>query len=212
MPIFDPKHFANVLREARAGSTDALGKLLEPFRMPLLVESRKRAAARVGLRLDRLGVDQAELVQETFRAAIPAFSQFRGATEAELLGWLRRILINQLTYAGTRYLKAKKRDGGRPLSLDQELPQGPPRDWILDSDDTPCTSSSQRERYEIMQRALERLKPKYQNVIALRNSSARPFAEIAAELGTTPEAVMKTWERALKAWRQEIEKLGLKEL
>src|SRR5687767_8640899 len=98
MPIFEPTHFANLLAEAQSGSTEALGKLLEPFRMPLLVESRRRATARVN---DH--VDQAELVQETFQAAVPAFAQFRGTTEAELLGWLQRILINQLTYLGARY-------------------------------------------------------------------------------------------------------------
>ena len=207
MPIFDPTHFAKLLATARNGSTDALGKLFEPFRMALLAESRRRATTRVSDHMD-----QAELVQDTFQAAVPAFAQFRGTTEAELLGWLKRILHNQVAYLGMRYLKAQKRDAGRPVSLDQELPQGPPRDWIMDSDDTPCTSSSQREHWEIMQRALERLNPRYQKIIALRNGTAKSFADIAAELGATPDAVMKTWERALKAWRQEMEKLGLKEL
>ncbi|MCI0682406.1 MAG: sigma-70 family RNA polymerase sigma factor [Gemmataceae bacterium] len=205
MPIFEATHFAGLLDEARHGSTEALGKLLEGFRTQLLLDIRRRASAKVVAH-----ADHAELVQETFQAAVPAFPGFRGGTEAEMVGWLQQILRNQLRDRN-RYLKARKRDAGRPLSLDQESPHGALRDCILDSDATPCTSSSQRERQEIMDRALRQLKPKYQQMIALRNGTTKEFTEIAADLGTTPDAAMKTWNRALKAWRDEMVKLGLTE-
>jgi RNA polymerase sigma factor (sigma-70 family) len=155
-------------------------------------------------------VDEAELVQDTFQAAISAFAQFRGATEAELFVWLRQILRHRALNLGEHYLNTQKR-AGRPVSLDRDFPESAWHDMFIDDEDTPCTSSGSREFKAIMQRALLQLKPHYQEVITLHYGAEKTFADIAALQNTTTDAVIKTWKRALKAWRRTMEEMGLKE-
>ena len=198
MPIFAADDFARLLREAREGSSEALGQLLEPFRKHLVRLSPVFPA----------DFDDAELVQDTFHAAVGGFAQFRGSTEAELFVWLRQILRHRALNLGER-LKTKKR-AGRPLSLDSEFGERAWRDMLIDDEDTPCTSSSSREFNAIMQRALLQLKPHYQEVITLHYGAEKTFADIAALKNTTTDAVIKTWKRALRAWRRTIEEMGFK--
>jgi RNA polymerase sigma-70 factor (ECF subfamily) len=53
------------------------------------------ARLQIGRRLQSK-VDAADLVQETFLEAHRHFTQFRGRTEEELVGWLRQILAANL--------------------------------------------------------------------------------------------------------------------
>lgn len=203
MPIFEPEHFATLLRQAREGASEAVGKLLEPFRLYL---GRQRLPPAL-----QAHVEDAELVQETFAAAIRAFPKFRGTTEAEFFVWLRQIQHHRALSLGKRYLDTQKRGGARPVSLDRDFSEGAWRDMLFDDEETPCTSSSSREFKAIMQRALLQLKPHYQEVITLHYGSEKTFAEIAALQGTTTDAVMKTWRRALKSWRRTMEEMGVKD-
>ena len=208
MPIFAPEHFSLLLQQAREGSTEAVGQLLEAFR-PNLAGRRFSSALQAALQTH---VETGDLVQETFQAAIASFSQFRGASEAELFVWLRQILMRRAMNLSQRLLNTKKRGDGRPVSLDQSFADRAWRDMLVDDEDTPCTSSSSREISAIMQRALLQLKPHYQEVITLHYGSEKTFAEIAAAHNTTTDAVMKTWRRALRAWRLTMEEMGVKGL
>ena len=202
MTHFAADEFARLLGHARTGSSDALGRLLEPYRAQL---ARQPLASAL-----RGHMDAAELVQEVFQSALRGFGQFRGATEAEWRSWLEQILRNQALNLVERFRHTQKR-GPVPVSIDQNFCQVALRDLLIDDDATPYTSTSTREASEIMGRALGHLKPEYQEVIQLRYAGEKSFAEIAALWGKTPEAVMKTWKRALMAWRRAMEELGLKE-
>src|SRR5579871_6462581 len=87
-----------LLRLARAGEAQALGRLMECYRNYLGLLARLQ----IGRRLQGK-VDPSDLVQETFLDACRAFDQFRGTTEAELLGWLRRCLATNLASLARRY-------------------------------------------------------------------------------------------------------------
>src|ERR687885_927392 len=92
----DPEH---LLREARAGGAVPLGQLLELYRRYLALLAR----VQIGQRLQGK-VDASDLVQETFLEAHRHFARFRGASEAEVVRWLRQILAAKLADLLRRYL------------------------------------------------------------------------------------------------------------
>src|SRR5262249_62211948 len=92
------------LPAARAGSQEALGRLLEACHGYLLMVARQELPAD----LQAKG-GASDLLQETLMDACRDFAQFRGDTEAELLGWLRQILRNNLAHFNRRYRDTAKR-------------------------------------------------------------------------------------------------------
>ena len=96
---------ARLILEAREGRREALERLVSLYRNYLVV------LARGGLNGPlRVKVDPSDVVQETMFAAFRDFVQFRGASEAELVAWLRRILARRLAMAGRRYRGTAARD------------------------------------------------------------------------------------------------------
>src|SRR5262245_58886234 len=77
----------NLLQDARAGNAATLGQLLESYRRYLALLAR----VQIGQRLQGK-VDASDLVQETFLEAHRNFSRFQGASEGQLVRWLRQIL------------------------------------------------------------------------------------------------------------------------
>jgi RNA polymerase sigma-70 factor (ECF subfamily) len=87
-----------LLRLARSGNAVALGRLLEMYRNYLALLARLH----IGRRL-RGKIDPEDLVQETFLKAHRDFPLFHGTSEAQLAGWLRRILSANLAMCLRRY-------------------------------------------------------------------------------------------------------------
>ena len=77
----------DLIQEARGGDAAALGRLLELYRRYLALLAR----VHIGQRLQGKA-DASDIVQEAFLQAHRNFGRFRGATEAQLVGWLRQIL------------------------------------------------------------------------------------------------------------------------
>ena len=63
---------------------------------------------------------------------------------------------------------------------------------------TPSQEGANREQQLRLAEVLQRLPPDHREVIVRRNLRMQSHAEIAAELGRTPEAVRMLWIRALK--------------
>src|SRR5438128_12586041 len=93
-----------LIAAARAGSTEALGQVLETCRQYLLLVANQQVPPELAAKLA-----PSDLVQETFLKAHREFAQFQGRTEAELLGWLRRILLNNLVSFSRQYEGTDKR-------------------------------------------------------------------------------------------------------
>src|SRR6059058_1854595 len=87
-----------LLALARRGEGFSLGELLELYRGYLSLLARLQ----IGRRLQGK-VDAADLVQETFLKAHRDLARFRGRTEAELVHWLRQILVANLAMQVRRY-------------------------------------------------------------------------------------------------------------
>src|SRR5450755_753125 len=102
----------DLLRDARAGHDEARGRLLDGYRNYLILLARLQLS-----RTLRGKADPSDLVQETFLRAHRDFAQFRGATEVELLGWLRRILATTAANFVRHYLGTRRRD----VRLEQQM-------------------------------------------------------------------------------------------
>src|SRR3954451_18258751 len=107
------------LLEARQGSGEALGQLLESFRAYLLLIAQRELDPDL-----RAKGGASDLVQETFLEAQRDFPNFRGDTEAELMGWLRQMLLNNLASFSRRFRATAKRRLACEISLEADLPAG----------------------------------------------------------------------------------------
>jgi RNA polymerase sigma-70 factor (ECF subfamily) len=182
------------LPEAQAGSSEALGQLLEACRGYLLLVAQRELAPD----LQAKG-GASDLVQETLLDAVRAFPRFQGTSEAEVLAWLRRLLLNNLVSFARRYRDADKRQVGREVGL-AEGSAGPAADVP-----TPSHQAAEQEEARRVQEALERLPEDYRRVLRLRFEEERSFEDIGRLLGLTPNAARKLWVRAVKRLQQETE-------
>ncbi len=105
---------ADLIARARSGDRGALGLLLDRYRGLLRRLAGQGLNPALGRRLDA-----SDLVQQTFLEAAESFERFRGAGEAELSAWLRRILEYNVAGAARDHLFRQKRAAGREASLDE---------------------------------------------------------------------------------------------
>lgn len=195
-----PSAFQARLEESRAGGGDHLGLLLEVYRPYLLKVANDELDS--DLRPKAGGSD---LVQQTFLEANKNFEAFRGATEAELIAWLRKILLNNIANLHRQYRSTGKRDIDREVSIhatgSSVINVGiPPA-----KDDSPSQEALAREEAEAIERALARLPADYRTAIVMRHQLHRSFAEIGAALNRSPEAARKVWARAIEALQVELD-------
>jgi RNA polymerase sigma-70 factor (ECF subfamily) len=144
-----------------------------------------------------------DLVQETFLDAQRGLDQFRGDTEAELLAWLRRLLLNNLVSFTRQYRGTDKRQIGREVVLRAAdsscIGCGEPAADAL----SPSRQAMAHEQAEATRRALERLPEDYRRVLLLRYQEGQSFEEIGRTLGRTANAVRKLWLRAIERLRED---------
>src|SRR4029077_18908049 len=91
VPTFGGAELEEWLEAARAGSAEALGKVLEACRPYLLVIANEELDSDL-----KAKVGPSDVVQDSCAKAHEAFSRFEGRRRPELLAWLRQILLNEL--------------------------------------------------------------------------------------------------------------------
>lgn len=183
---------------ARLGEGEAVGRLLELYRGYLTM------LARLGLTRRLQGkVEPADVVQETFLEAHRHFAGFQGNSEGELVGWLRQILAARLANTVRHFLGTRQRDARLERELADDLNQSSRvlEKALIAPQSTPSQRASQREQAVLLADALERLPADYREVIVLRHLQELPFAEVAARMDRSVEAVKKLWTRALAKLR-----------
>jgi RNA polymerase sigma-70 factor, ECF subfamily len=191
-----------LIRQARGGTTEALGLLLARYGNYLGLLAR----VQVGRRLQGK-VDPADLVQETFLEAHRHFVGFRGQSEPEVAAWLRQIMAGVLSNMLRRYIGTKGRDIRLERELAGELDQSSQAldRGFADPGPTPSVLAVGRERAVLLADALGRLTDDYREAIILRNLEELPFAEVAKRMGRSEDAVQKLWVRALAKLRSALD-------
>jgi RNA polymerase sigma-70 factor (ECF subfamily) len=192
------KDAADWLTAARAGSREALGEALETCRRYLLLVAERQ----LGADLQAKG-GASDLVQETFLEAQRDFAQFHGNSEAELLAWLRRLLLNNLGHFARRYRDTHSRAVAREV---RPPPDGSSNDvgaGLVAAALSPSGQAMEQEQAQALQRALQRLPEDYRLVITLRYLDELTFEEIGLRMNRSADAARKLWSRAMDQLRQE---------
>jgi RNA polymerase sigma-70 factor (ECF subfamily) len=199
MSSVSPSKPIELLPLAKAGDGAALGELLACYRRYLSLLARLQISRRLQGK-----ADASDLVQETFLQAHRHFGQFRGASEGELIGWLRGILAALVANHVRHYLGTKGRDVRLERALAVELDE---TSCVLDQGlianvSSPSHQVARRETAVVLANALERLPVDYREAIVLRHLEGLSFAEVASRMGRSVDSVEKLWVRALGKLRQ----------
>jgi RNA polymerase sigma-70 factor, ECF subfamily len=181
---------------------EPLGRLLELYRNYL----RLLARVEIGRRL-QAKVDASDLVQETMLEAHKNFANFRGASEGELVAWLRQIMATVLGACVRRYLGTQKRD----IRLERTFRESLDRSSLLlgrglvDPRSSPSQQAIRREQAVLLADALAKLPEDYREVLVLRHLEGLSFPDIGRRMRRSLDSVEKLWVRGLARLRQAME-------
>ena len=202
IPAPDPADPLQLIAEARQGVAASLGALMELYRNYLGLLARTQLDARLAKR-----VSASDVVQETMLDACRDFDRFRGATEGELMAWLRSILVANLARLLDEHVNAQKRSVGREVSLDahrQDLEQSAVRleQSLAGAISSPSLQAMRRERAAVLADRLAQLREDDREVIVLRNLEGLSFDEVARRMNRSSGAVRVLWVRAVDRLRK----------
>jgi RNA polymerase sigma-70 factor (ECF subfamily) len=195
-----PQGAAQWLPAARAGSREALGRVLEAARQYLVSIARQELDPDL-----RAKNSPSDLVQETFVEAQCAFGHFQGDTEAELLAWLRQLLLHRVGKLRRHYRDTQKRRLAREVALGGDSTSNGPAEGLAANMLSPSGQAMEHEQDQVLQAALRRLPDDYRQVISLRYQEQLPFEEIGRLLQRSPEAARKLWARAVERLHEELD-------
>ncbi|MFK8111115.1 MAG: sigma-70 family RNA polymerase sigma factor [Rubripirellula sp.] len=195
------EEFLVLLNQARGGDTESLGHLLQWYANYLTILATTQLDRRL-----RRRINPSDLVQETMLAAHRDFAGFRGESQPELLGWLRKILINTLHRSFARHVKAGKRDIRREVSIDQVSSQmeesaGNLASILPGRSPSPSQQLNARERAVELANQLSSLPEHYRDVIVYRVIQGLSFEEISERMDRSSGAVRMLWLRALDQFK-----------
>ena len=162
-------------------------ELAERFRDYLL-----RLATRKMPKPLRSKLAPSDVLQEVFLEAWRDFSGFKGEDGRELLLWLRKILLHNLSDNVRRYYDTQKRQvslewrlEGYDLRRDEILSQG-----VLGL--SPSAQAEEAEERQRLETALALLPDPYRRVILLRSRDGLDFASIGDRMERSGEAARQT--------------------
>lgn len=174
-------------------SKSSLGFLLQHCRAYLLQIANQEVPADLALH-----VSPSDLVQETFADAVGAIDQFRGTTDEELRGWLRKILLHNILDARRHHFETKKRQASNIIPIDQSQGDYSPTQSLLSPAASPSSMARTSESVEKLLQAIDQLPEDYRLVVRLRHFEGLSVERVAEHLGRSPAAVRKLWYRSIE--------------
>lgn len=151
-------------------------------------------------------LDPSDVVQQTLQEAHQQRDNFRGDNSAQLAGWLRQMLRNNMIDAARRHLRGK-RAVDRERSVEAMHGSSLRLDAVLAADQS--TPSEQAQRHESllqMAAALETLPPDQAEAVRLKHLHGWSLKEIAEHMDRSTPAVAGLLHRGLKNLRETMEK------
>jgi RNA polymerase sigma-70 factor (ECF subfamily) len=151
-------------------------------------------------------VDPSDMVQDTLLKAHENVDQFRGHTEAELAGWLRRILLNHLTETMRRVgAPASHRVEARLLEESLEHSSAQLEGWLASEHSSPSEKAIRHEELLRLSRALLQLPQNQRTALELKHLQSWSVEAISRHMGLTKLAVGGLLRRGMKKLRELME-------
>jgi RNA polymerase sigma-70 factor, ECF subfamily len=181
-----------------ARKVQAGGWRLEQYREYLRLLARLQLDPRL-----RGKLDPSDVVQETLLKAHEKIGQFRGQSDAELAGWLRKILANTLAQA-VRKFSAGVRDLARERSLEAALEASSARleGWLAGEQSSPSQQAERQEQLLHLAEALTQLPEDQRQAVELHHLQGYAVAELAERMGRSNASVGALLYRGLKRLRE----------
>ena len=178
-----------LVTRAKAGDGAAFAELVKQY---------DRRVFRMAKQITQNEEDAEDVLQETFLKAYSHLDDFQG--NSKFYTWLVRIAVNEAL------MKLRKRRSDRTVPLDDPIDTGEdelPREVAV-WDENPEEKYSREELAEILDEAVQGLKPAYRTVFVLRDIEELSIEETAEALKLSISAVKS---RLLRARLQLREKL-----
>jgi RNA polymerase sigma-70 factor (ECF subfamily) len=179
---------------------DAGPQPLECYRNYVLFIARVLSAPRF-----RNKLRPSDLAQETLLKAHKEIGQFRGKTDAEFRGWLRRILLHTAE-AEWRRLHTASRNVDRECSFEEALEQSSARleAWLTDASSRSDANVDPEDQLDAIAKAVNEL-PEHQRT-AFESFYIHGFtvAQISQQMDRSTNAVGALIARAVKTLRQRL--------
>ena len=176
----------DLIRRIQAGDAGAREQLLKRF-LPLL---RRWAHGRLPRQLRDLN-DTDDLVQVTLVKALARLEQFDSTGPGAFLAYLRQALLNQVRDEIRRHQR-------RPEHTEIDVETGDA------NAPAPIEQLVGSERVRAYEQALAALPKRQQGLIVMRIEFGMSYPEIAAETGSTPDAVRVMVARAIVQLSRQI--------
>jgi RNA polymerase sigma-70 factor (ECF subfamily) len=178
-----------------------MSEQLERYRPYLELLARMRLDPRFQAK-----VDAADVVQQTLLQAHQGWHNYRGTSEAELMGWLRQILARHLAHIA-RDLGREKRDVAREQPLQTQLEQSSAQleAWLASQESSPSQRAVRNEDFSRLAAALGRLNDAQRAAVELHYWHGWTIAEIGTRLNRSPSAVAGLLHRGLASLRAEMQ-------
>jgi RNA polymerase sigma-70 factor, ECF subfamily len=183
---------AALVERARKGDDQAFSDLVSRY---------ERRVYRMAKQITQSDEDAEDVLQESFLKAYTHLDSFQG--QSKFYTWLVRIAVNEAL------MKLRKRKSDRTVSLDEPADTG--EDTVVREiavwEDDPEQRYSREELREILDKAIEQLKPAFRTVFVLRDIEEMSTEETAEALGLSIPAVKSRLLRARLQLREKLTRL-----
>ena len=186
-----------VLKRAKGGDRDALGNLLNRYRPYLRILALRYLDSGV-----RSRVDPSDVIQQTCLDIHRDIDGFRGAHEAEWIGWVRKILENNVNQVIRRHIQTQKRSIRKEAIVDQSSRAHRIRNaGPVSNESSPSQRVMRGEQAVRLAMLLGKLPQDQREALRLRYLEGKTLLEIAERLDRSEMAVAGLLKRGLRSLR-----------
>jgi RNA polymerase sigma-70 factor (subfamily 1) len=192
----DPLNTQILISRIQDGNSDAREELCQRY----LERVYRAVRLRLGARL-RQKVQSCDIVQQAMLDVVKGAENFECRSEGRFLNYVNRAVENRIRDEADRW-HAQKRDVKKEVAIDAA--QSPQNSAPLDLPDakgvpTPSLVAIRQEELVTLERAMDLLGEQsleYRDLIIALQIEGRTYAEVAEELGKSPDAIRMQSKRA----------------